>query len=142
MTAAFKGGLTFQILDETASPGTYRTITEAASISGLGQTNPLIDATSFDSTSKEYIAGLADGQEITIECAYVMHDTAQDYLRTNVISGSNRTFKATFTNANASPTTEVFTFTGTCLSFVLNPSFDDKNTLTFTVKISGSITIT
>ncbi len=143
MTSAFKGGWVFQIQDTSVSPIVYRTITEAISISGLGLTNPLVDATSFDSTAKEYIAGLPDGSEITIECNYVISDTAQELLRTAIINQQNKSFQVTVTDSSTSPNdTETFAFTGTCLSYTYNPSFDDKNTVSYTIKISGSITIT
>ena len=54
MTAAYTGGLTFQ-MSNGSSPEIYSTIQETKSLSGLGVANPLIDTTSFDSSAKEYI---------------------------------------------------------------------------------------
>ena len=141
MTAAFKGGLTFY--RATSGSPEYETIEEVYSISGLGKTNPLIDATSFDSTAMEYIAGLPDGKEITVECNRV-HTSGnnQDNLITDVDNGSTIGIKITLTNASVSPNiTKTYTFNVVCLDWTINPSYSDKHTLSFTLKISGAITV-
>lgn len=142
MTAAFKGGLSFK-LGNTASPIVYSTVEEVKSMSGLGKTNPLVDATSHDSTAREYISGLADGQEITIECLRVhTASSVQDDMITAANAGTNRSFQVVLTDASTSPNlTKTYTFTGTPLSWVITPSFEDANMISFTVKISGDITV-
>lgn len=138
MTAAFKGGLTVK-REQGGSPEVYTTIEEVKSLSGFGKVNPLIDATSFSSTAKEYIAGLADGQEVTIECLRVhASPSQQDALIADVNAGTNRLFQLVLTNGTTAIT---YTFTGTCLSWVISPSFDDANMISYTVKISGDITV-
>ena len=107
-------------------------------MSGMGKTNPLIEATSFDSTGREYIAGLADGTEITLECNYLPADTEQQGLISDVDSGLNRNFEVDVTDGT---TPKTYAFTVTCLSWVLNPTYDDVNTISFTLKISGAITV-
>ena len=53
------------------SPATYTKVCQVFSISGVGQTNALVDATTFCSAgSREYVGGLADGTEITVEANY------------------------------------------------------------------------
>jgi hypothetical protein len=144
MTAAFKGGLVFN--RATGGSPAYEAIGEVKSLSGLGQTNPLVDATSHDSTAMEYIAGLPDGQEITIECNYLASgspENSQDRLVSDVETGANHGYQIVLTKATVSPNiVKTFTFTGTPLSWVINPSYSDANTISFTVKISGSITRT
>ena len=111
---------------------------QVQSLSGLGQTNALIDVTNFDSGgSKEYIGGLADGQEITVECNYIPLDAGQDELVTIVGSKTNRAFKFVATDGT---TTDTYTMDVTPLSWVVNPSQENQNTISFTLKISGSIT--
>lgn len=142
MTSAFTGGLSVT-MSNGASPEVYSEIEEVKSLSGLGKTNPLIDTTSHDSTAKEYIAGLADGSELTIECLRVhTASNKQDALVANVDAGSTVNFRVTVTDASVSPNlTKTYSFAGVCLSWNVTPSFDDANMIGFTVKISGAITV-
>lgn len=137
-TAAFLNGVTIKRGDG-GGPEVFTLLPEVTSMSGLGKTNPLVEATSFDSTAREYIAGLADGTEVTMECNYLPADTQQQGLISDVDGGLNRNFEVTITDG---VTPKVYGVTFTCLSWVINPSFDDKNTISFTLKISGDITVT
>lgn len=138
MTAGFTGGLTFQMSDG-ASPEVYTTIQETKSLSGLGKTNPLIDVTSFDSAAREYIAGLADGSEISIECVRThASPNPQDALVAVIDSKTTTNFKLTLTDGT---TPIVYTFAGVPLSWSITPSFDDAAMIAFTLKISGDITV-
>lgn len=142
MTAAFLGGVTFARLDTTVSPNAYETIEEAASISNIGQVNPLVDVTSHDSTSREYIAGLPDGSEITIESNRVhTASSIQDKIITDVENKATQTFRLTMIDTSVSPNlTKTYTFSGVVLGYQVAPSFDDKHMVTYTIKISGNIT--
>lgn len=138
MTAAYTGGLTFQ-MSNGSSPEIYSTIQETKSLSGLGVANPLIDTTSFDSSAKEYIAGLADGQEISIDCLRThASPNVQDALIAIVNSKTTRNFKLTLTDGTSAI---IYTFAGVPLSWAIAPSFDDATMISFTLKISGSITV-
>lgn len=136
MTSATRGQWDFYT-GTTASPIVYTELPEVLSVSGIGQTNPLIDVTSFDSTAKEYIAGLPDGSEVSIECNYIATNTAITGLLTKVESGSTINFKATYTGSSPN---KRFTFQAVALSYEVTPNFNDKNTIKFTLKITGSIT--
>ena len=136
MTSATRGGWTFATAT-TDSPPAYTSLPEVLSVSGIGQTNPLIDSTSFDSTAKEYIAGLADGTEVQVECNYIAANAAITGMLTNVEAGSTIYVKATYSGVFPSKT---FTFSAVCLSYEVTPSFSDKNMIKFSLKISGSIT--
>ena len=142
MTAAFIGGVTFARLNISGSPEVYDTIEENASLSGLGVTNPLVDVTSHDSAAREYIAGLSDGSEITLECNYIQTASSKQLdLMSDVDNKLTSGFQLTMVDSSVSPnTTKTFTFSGVCLSYEIAPSFDDKHMITFTLKISGSIT--
>ena len=143
MTAAFKGGLTVSRQNTTVSPVAYQALEEVRSLSGFGKTNPLIDATSMDSTSMEYIAGLADGNEITIECLRVhTASNKQDDLITDIDNGTTSNFQIVLTDNSVSPIlTKTYTFAGVCLSWSVTPSYSDANMISFTVKITGDITV-
>ncbi len=142
MTAAFIGGVTFARLNISVSPNTYDTIEENAALSGIGVTNPLVDVTSHDSTAREYIAGLADGSEITLESNYIQTASSKQLdLMSDIDNKLTSGFKLTMLDASVSPnTSKTFTFNAVCLSWSVAPSFDDKHMITFTLKISGGIT--
>lgn len=138
MTSAFIGGLTFQ-RGSGASPQVYSTVVEVTSLGGFGKTNPLVDVTSHDSTAREYIAGLADGSELSVEGNRVHSSpSVQDALIADVDAGTTRNFKITLTDGT---TAIVYTFDAVCLSWTITPSFDDKATIAYALKITGAITV-
>jgi hypothetical protein len=109
------------------------------SISGLGQTNDLVDATHFGSGgNREYIPGLADGEEVSIECNYVGGATQQEAFITDVKNKATNSFQVLH---DASSPNVLFEFDAACISYVVNPSVDGRDTITFTVKISGDINL-
>lgn len=143
MSNAFLNGVTISRSANT-SPLSFSSVPEVNSLSGLGKTNPLVDVTSFDSAAREYIAGLADGTEITMECNYLPGDTVQDAIVSDVNTGTNFVMQIVATNPNSGTSpiaADTFTFEVTPLSWEFGPSFDDKNTMSFTLKISGDITV-
>ncbi len=138
MTSAYTGGLTLKVSDG-ASPEVYSTVPEAKSVSGLGVTNPLIDATSFDSTAREYIAGLADGSEISIECLRVHSSpSVQDQVIALIDAKTTRNYQIVLTDGTTPIT---YTFAGVPLSWSITPSVDDATMISFSLKISGAITV-
>lgn len=141
MTQANIGKWKFR-LQNTASPPTYEDVEEVFSISGLGKTNNLVDVTNFDSPAgtMEYIAGLADGTEITIECNRIPEaspPTEQQNMISAVNAQTNRNFQIAYTGTSPD---ETFSFAGVPLSWTVTPSPTERNTISFTVKISGDIT--
>lgn len=137
MSDAFISGLTVKRGDG-GSPESFGSVGEVYSMSGLGKTNALVDVTNFDSDgSREYIGGLSDGQEITVECNYLPANSQQNNLKSDVNNKTNRNLEIEITDGT---TTKTFSFAVTPLSWVLNPSVDDKNTISFTLKITGDIT--
>jgi len=140
MSSAFLNGVTIS-RSASVSPLVFSAIPEVNSFDGLGKTNPLVDVTSFDSTAREYIAGLADGVEITMECNYLPGNTQQDLLAASVDSGVNFFLQVVVTDATVSPNVgDTFTFEVVPISWVVGPSYDDKNTRNFSFKITGDIT--
>lgn len=114
-------------------------IEEVLSVSGLGKTNDTIEVTNFDSPAgtKEYIAGLADGAEITVECNYIAAGAGQLAARASVDAGSNVAIVMTY-----AATTEIFTFQAAAQGWSISPSTSDQNRCEFVFKISGDITVT
>lgn len=143
MSEAFVSGFTLKRQQDPSSPAVFTAIPEVFSISGVGQTNALVDVTNFDSAgSREYVGGLADGQEITIECNYVPEHAnfaQQSGMISDVTGKVTRGFQLLATGSSPNV---LFEFSAAVLSYAVGPSIDDKNTITFTAKISGAITIT
>lgn len=132
------GGIYFNRGDN-ASPVAYTRICEVFSISGVGEEHALIDATTFCSGgSKEYIAGLSDGQEITIELNYETKNANVDQLIADFKAAVVRSY--TVTSETTSPH-ETFAFDALPRKWELKPSVDNKNIAAFTFKISGGITL-
>lgn len=111
---------------------------EVLTLTGLGKSNSLVDATNFQSPAgtMEYIAGLADGSEITVTCNYIHDGIAQLALVADVDSQAT----AAFTLANGANTT--YSFSAVCMSYSVVPSVTDQNQIEFGLKVSGDITAT
>lgn len=135
-TSATISSFLFQ-LGDGASPQVYSTIEEVLSITGVGVQNELIDVTNFDSpnSSKEYISGLGDGAEITVECNFVS-GTQQLALMADVDAGNTENFQ--LLNQNTSPN-EKYQFDAVCKGWTIEPSATEQNRIIFTLKISGDI---
>lgn len=88
MTSAVLGKNATLGLGSGASPQVYTTIAEVLRVGPVGSTNPEVDVTNLDSTAKEYIAGLADGNTVEFEFNWVQGNTQQRSLRTSQAAGS------------------------------------------------------
>ena len=135
MTDAFYGGVDYKIGDG-GDPEVFATLEEVTDISGLGEILELIEATHFGSGgSKEYIAGQADGKEVTVTCNHILGATQQSYVKSNKgITGNTQV------DITDGTTTETYDFATVFMGWELNPNNSDKNSITYTFKISGGIT--
>ena len=142
MTAATISNWSFKFNDQTASPtSALVAIEEVYSVSNVGKTNQLVEVTNFDSAvgTKEYIAGLAEGDEITVEANYIPGATNQPKAMTLVDNGSSRTCVLTYTGSSPQ---KKFTFTGVFIGYSVAPSPTERNSIRYTIKISGAVTRT
>ncbi len=140
----FVGQVYFEmaLAESPGSPVEYVRICEIHGISGLGETNDLVDVTTFCSGgNREYIGGLADGQEITLDANFIINSDGRRALiaaqkaKRNVLS---RVVADDDGDGNADLS---FYFSSAVLGWVFNPSVDDKNAIQFTLKISGEVLI-
>jgi len=139
MTAAYTGGLTVKYGDG-ATPEVFAAIEEVISMGGFGKTNPLIDTTSHDSTAREYIAGLPDGAEITLECNRVhTASNIQDDVIGEIDAKTTFNLQILLTDGT---TLITYDFAVVPVSWNITPSYDDKTTLSMALKITGAITVT
>ena len=144
-TNAFLSNVTIEVNvnDAAVSPENYVTIPEVSDVSGVGESKPTVDVTHYASTAREYIAGLAEGNEITVTCNRV-HSSPD--VQAQIIdlckNGYNRNMRITITDQSVSPnTSRVYTFMASCLSWNTTPPVGDKVMLTLGFKISDAVTI-
>lgn len=137
MTSAVLGsGATLQ-LGSGASPQVYTTIAEVLRCGPIGSTNPEVDVTNLDSTAKEYIAGLADGNTVEFDMNWVAGNTQQESLRTSQAAGSTVNLKMTWPT---SPQT-VAVFDLVLLQFEIGETTPESQiTASVSGRISGAIT--
>lgn len=137
-TSAFISGYTVK-RSSGGSPETYADVPEVIEISGFGQTNDLVDVTHFGSDGvREYISGLADGQEFTVTCNRLPDNAVQASMIADVGSKLTTTYQIVETDGRGN--TETFQFAAVALSWGVGPQVDDRATISFSLKISGDIT--
>jgi len=135
MTAAVLGsGATLQ-LGDGASPQVYTTVAEVLRCGPIGSTNPEVDVTNLDSTAKEYIAGLADGNTVEFDVNYIQ-GTQQQSLRASQAAGNTVHMKMVW--PFSPETTAVFELV--MLGFEIGETTPEGQiTAAFSGRISGSI---
>jgi hypothetical protein len=82
----------------------FTTIGEVTNFKGPSEKAPQLDATSFDSTAMEFIAGLGDSGEVTFDILFVGSDAQQQGLRTDLRAGTLRNFKLNLNDHVSDPT--------------------------------------
>jgi len=134
----FTGGITMAI-EDTPGSATWTVIPGLTSPPSVGKTNPLVDVTDFDSTAKEYIGGLPDGNEISATFHYdaAATNTQLVQLQTAVNNKTNVNIQVIVTDGTNS---DQFDFAVVPLSWAINGGPEDVATMEFSLKISGAIT--
>jgi hypothetical protein len=142
-------GNTILWLADGGSPPLFTAICEAFGISGIGEANDQIDSTDFCSGgNKEYIAGLADGSEVTLELNLIAKASAaaamavQGRLIQAVKDKAILEFQLRCDGDGDGVTDLTFHFAATALSWTVNPNPAAKNAISFGVKITGGIDVT
>lgn len=148
-TDAFVGNIIL-FRGDRGSPENFTPLCETFGISGLGEANEQIDATTFCSGGfKEFIAGLAEGTEFNLELNFIAKDVASRALQTQMIADVKakaighfelRAYPDGYQNG-AGVATLTFHVSATCLSWTLNPSPSAKNGISFGLKVTGTIDI-
>lgn len=135
-TKAFVGKV-FLAVGNGASPEVYTRYCEISDVSGIGVKNDLVEATTFCSEGvKEYIPGLADGNEVTFGANYSMNDSIQEGLMDDVDGKVTRAFEL---QVDGSSPFKNYKFSLAMLSWDLTPSTNTKNVIKFVGKITGPI---
>jgi hypothetical protein len=115
--------------------GPWTALTNAKMASKIAQRKPEIDATPLSATAREYIPGLAEGQEVTIEMFYVEDDATQLAIKANYDAGTDTWFR--LRHPAASEATEIV-FRLTLLNHEVGEfSAENVITRTFSGRLSG-----
>lgn len=123
-----------------AGSETFTTIGEVKSIKGPGSKLDTIDATSQDSVVKEFIAGLSESSEVSVDMLFIGSNTQQQNLRADVVAGTLRNFKLIFNDHATTKTTAAFSALVT--AFEQDAPSGGAYTVSCTLKPSGAITWT
>jgi len=110
-------------------------IAEVTNLTGPSRSGETIDVSNHDSpdTFREFVAGMRDGGEISMEGNFIPGDEGQAALLTDYENGTLVEYVLTFPTAMG--TTETFNALVTALDLT-NP-YDDKSAFSATLKISG-----
>ena len=128
-------GMTIGIGD-AASPEVFTDITEVKGIDGPGGQANEIDVTDLSSTAKEFVLGLQDEGDITLDINYLPADTQHALLRARRASGAIGNFQIAFTD---SPVT-TWTFAALVKGFSISNAVDGITGASVVLRVSGTIT--
>lgn len=118
---------------DLASPTVYTAIKGVLGVPPVLQEAPEIDVTSLDSTSREYIGGLATGDELDIEFNWHRQDPGQVAVAAAKAAGTPYPFKVDFPDGTR------LTFNAIVRSFGPGAALDDAMKGQFKLKISGDV---
>lgn len=116
------------------SPLTYTEVKEITSFSGFDGSAAEIDVTHLQSTAKEWLMGLQDFGNMSLDCNHLPDDVGQVAMRAAKASRDIQDFKITFSD------TSTATFRGYVLSNAISGGVDAKVDGNFNIRISGAVT--
>lgn len=131
-------GTLFELRSTGGSPYTWTAAAEILTISGPDISAEEIDVTSLDSTGgyKEYITGLRDGGQVTLEMNWISGNAQQGLLRDRVDDDTRFTYRIKWPD---SPQT-IATFAAVVSSFSMNTEAGSAITASVALRISGQVT--
>lgn len=134
-------GTQFKRGDGATPTETFTTIAKVTSISGPARTRATIDVTAHDSPNQymEYIGGLKDGGEVSLEINYDPADTTQD-LDGDFDDVTARNYQIVILPDTTDEVT--WDFAGWLTELSDEFPHDDKMARTLTVKITGQPVLT
>jgi len=114
-------------------------IAELTSIGGPTISADTLDVTSHDSPDgyREFLQGLRDAGEISIEGNFIPGNAGQKALKTDMDDGSSDSYTVTFPTAMGT----TWEFSAIITAFETSAPFDDKASFTATLKITGKASL-
>lgn len=132
-------GIKFKLGNQDGPPETFTLIPEVKNFTAPGANASEIDATSFDSTSMEYIGGLTDGDTATLDMNHVPGSTVQQDLRESV--GQTRNFQIDL-NDGTTPTLIEFAAVITAVPGVSGGVNEVQTISGVSLRVTGDVTVT
>ena len=125
-------------IESDSSAGQYNTIPETHRITAPNIRFDLIDVTSHDSVGgfREFLPGLADGENAAFEYFFVPSNTIHIQLRTDALARTLKSFKIVFTGG----TNNTITFNGYLVGNQPNANVGDALRASGNVKVTGQPT--
>ena len=118
-----------------SSPQTFTTLAQVYDVSGLGQENPLVKTTHYQSVAEEYIGGIADGKQFTATCNYLPNNATQLAAVAAVVAKTAKDFRVYLPSPyNGS----YYYFSALILGYTPTFPIGDRSIMEFTFKISGA----
>lgn len=118
--------------------GVLHEVEEVNNISGPDGKAKLIETTHLKSVGKEYLSGLADWGQISLDCNFASSNTYQMALRTMYATQAPATTFRIKVPDGANY--HVFTFQAVVMSWSIDLKTDDKAGLKITLQVSGGVT--
>lgn len=111
------------------------TIAQVRDIGGPGLSMDTLDVTTHDSTDawREFVGGLKDGGEVSLELVWDPDNASQTLLRTDLDGRTVSTWSITFVD----PTPAVVTFSALVTQFEPSANVEDELTVSATLKVTG-----
>lgn len=116
-------------------------VAEVTNITGPNSKVDTLDVTSYGSANnyREFIATFVDGGEITVECNWIYNDTnGQVAMNTDFAARTSRAWIITLLGGG----NVAISGNGIITNRTFSQPMDGKLTISFTIKISGAVTIT
>ena len=132
-------GSLFELLDANVSPLAYVIVGEVTSITLPALARDAVDATHTESTGRwrEFIPGLKDGGEVTVEMNFVSGSVSDALIRAQFASDDLSQVRI---STPESPAADVLTFNAVVTGYEVEGPIDDKMMATMTLKVSGQVT--
>jgi predicted secreted protein len=130
-------GTAFKRSSDATSGGTMTAVAEVISISGPGLARDTVDVTDMDSTDRwrEYIGGLKDGGEVTLEVGYVPNATDVTNWLADINTNTAGYYQVVWLTGSTT-----WGFSGIMTGFEPGTPLDDKMTASVTYKLTGKPT--
>lgn len=140
-TKAFIAGIFLEL--GAGSPATWTRICDATGVSGIGVTNSEEDSTTLCSNgTREYIAGVTEGASLTVDNNYIISSAVRRTLMAAVNQKATVKLRLVVDPENDGNLDEIYEFDAAALSYAINPNATAKNTMAFTLRITGPIIYT
>ena len=136
MAALKSQGTSVSVCAAATSPLVYEAISQVVNWSGPDGSASEIDVTALDSAAKEFLMGLPDEGNLSIECIHDPNEASHETLRAARANQTLMSFQIALTD---SPQT-TYTVDGYVMGFTLSAGVDDKVGATYSIRLTGAVT--